>query len=416
MGGIRKQSNAKRPPRGIRIREHQNVESLQIEFTFNNIRCRESLKLPPTAANIKYAEGLRAEILRKITDGKFVFIEYFPDSPKAIKFGHVVTKQTMGDLLRDHLKGYSRAVKNRQMSPSTLNGYRKTIEGCLLPQFESVLLKDVSPAMLRKWISELGVTAKTVRNLLTPLRSILDDALNDELIPYNPLDKIALKKILSRTATKSEYEVDPFDAEEKAAILAAATGQEKNLFQFAFWSGLRTSELIALEWGDIDWVHGTVRVQRAVVAKTEKGTKTEAGKRDVLLLPLAKAALLAQKELTYLEGKRVFHNPRTGKPWETDGQIRKRGWIPILRKAGVRYRNPYQTRHTYASTLLSANENPWWVAEQMGHVDVEMVFKHYGKWIPNKGKGRQQTVNDWSQIPLASGSKQPSQASQSGLI
>jgi len=27
-------------------------------------------------------------------------------------------------------------------------------------------------------------------------------------------------------------------------------------------------------------------------------------------------------------------------------------------------------------------ENAWWVATQMGHVDVEMIFKHYGKWIP----------------------------------
>jgi integrase len=64
----------------------------------------------------------------------------------------------------------------------------------------------------------------------------------------------------------------------------------------------------------------------------------------------------------------------------------------------VRYRNPYQTRHTYASTLLSANENPWWVAKQMGHVDVEMVFRHYGKWIPNKHGDQQETVNDWSKI------------------
>lgn len=39
-------------------------------------------------------------------------------------------------------------------------------------------------------------------------------------------------------------------------------------------------------------------------------------------------------------------------------------------------------RHTYASTLLSNGENAWWVATQMGHVDVEMIFKRYGRWIP----------------------------------
>ncbi len=43
-------------------------------------------------------------------------------------------------------------------------------------------------------------------------------------------------------------------------------------------------------------------------------------------------------------------------------------------------------RHTFASTLLSNGENPAWIAIQMGHVDVEMVFKVYGKWIPNSSE------------------------------
>lgn len=45
--------------------------------------------------------------------------------------------------------------------------------------------------------------------------------------------------------------------------------------------------------------------------------------------------------------------------------------------------------------LPNCDENAWWVAKQMGHVDVEMVFRHYGKWIP-KDKTQHQTVNDWS--------------------
>jgi len=250
MGGTGKQGDVKRPPRGITIREHASVRSIQIEFAYRGVRCRESLRLEPTAANIKYADGLRVEIARKIADGVFVYTDYFPDSPKAVQFGHAPVKKTVGELLRDQLKGYEKATANGQMSPSTLNGYRKVIEGKLLPKFDRLLLKDLTPAMLREWIGGLGITAKSSRNIITPLRSTLDDALNDELIPYNPLDKIALKKLLTRTSIKSTYEVDPFDEAEKDAILAATNGQKRNLFQFAFWSGLRTSELIALEWGD----------------------------------------------------------------------------------------------------------------------------------------------------------------------
>jgi integrase len=398
MGGTGTKGGAKQTPRGVTIRSNKTSESLQIDFIYKGVRCRESLRLSPTASNIKYAAGLLGEIQRKIGSESFRYQDYFPDSPKAKLFGYSVTKVTVGDRLRQQLKGYEHATANDKMSPSTLNGYRKIIEGRLIPEFDSYQLRLLAeqPSIIRTWVSGLGVTAKTARNILSPLRSMFDDAINDQMIEQNPLDKIALKKLLVTTSKKSDYVVDPFDDLEEQAILSSCDGHAKNLFQFALWSGLRTSELIALQWGDIDWVHGLVRVHRAVVVKTEKGTKTEAGTRDVLMLPKAMEALKAQKELTFLADGRVFYNPRTNEPWETDGQIRKTCWTHVLKKAGVRYRNPYQMRHTYASRLLSAGENPWWVANQMGHADVEMVFKVYGKWIPTKASGQYKPVNDWS--------------------
>ncbi|HAT2047967.1 TPA: site-specific integrase, partial [Legionella pneumophila] len=172
--------------------------------------------------------------------------------------------------------------------------------------------------------------------------------------------------------------------------------QIRNLFQFAFFTGLRTSELIALEWGDIDLAHGIINVVRAVVKKQIKGTKTIAGKRQVMLLPPAIEALNAQMKYTFDIGERVFHNPRTNQPWETDHQIRRTAWVHTIKRAGIRYRNPYQTRHTYASMMLSGGENIMWVASQMGHVDTEMVMKTYGKWIPNDAsKKGYRTINNW---------------------
>src|SRR5262249_53214515 len=152
---------------------------------------------------------------------------------------------------------------------------------------------------------------------------------------------------------------------------------------FAFFTGLRTGELIALEWGDIDWIKGQAYVKRSFVEGEIKPTKTKAGKREVLLLPPALEALKAQKPFTFMVGKNVFHTPFSNKPWSSPFQIRHSGWLPILRRAGVRYRNPYQTRHTYASMMLSNGENIMWVAKQMGHANIEMVIKTYGKWIPD---------------------------------
>ncbi|MBN4053362.1 tyrosine-type recombinase/integrase [Haliea sp. AH-315-K21] len=55
-----------------------------------------------------------------------------------------------------------------------------------------------------------------------------------------------------------------------------------------------------------------------------------------------------------------------------------------MEKAGLKYRNPYQTRHTYASILLSSGKNPLWVAQQMGHKDWGMIRKVYGRWIEDR--------------------------------
>jgi len=140
--------------------------------------------------------------------------------------------------------------------------------------------------------------------------------------------------------------------------------------------------LIALQWGDVDAAKGVVRVRRASVQKRTKQTKTVSGEREVKLFPPALEALQRQKPFTFFIGDRVFHNPRTNAPWETDGQIRKTAWTPALKRAGVLYRNPYQTRHTYASTLLSLGENPLWVAKQMGHKDWSMILRRYGRHIP----------------------------------
>jgi len=49
----------------------------------------------------------------------------------------------------------------------------------------------------------------------------------------------------------------------------------------------------------------------------------------------------------------------------------------------LKYRNPYQTRHTYATLLLAAGESPEWIAQQMGHITTTMLFRVYSRYVPN---------------------------------
>lgn len=56
-------------------------------------------------------------------------------------------------------------------------------------------------------------------------------------------------------------------------------------------------------------------------------------------------------------------------------------WNAAVKRAGIRRRNPYHTRHTFACWLLPAGANPSFIANQMGHENVQMVYEVYSTWI-----------------------------------
>jgi len=57
-------------------------------------------------------------------------------------------------------------------------------------------------------------------------------------------------------------------------------------------------------------------------------------------------------------------------------------WRRVLTKAGVRYREVEQLRHTFASTLLSRNAPLLYVAQQGGWKNPGVLLKHYARWMP----------------------------------
>lgn len=345
-------------------------KSIQIDFYYLGTRCRESLKLEPTKQNLAFANRFKATILHEIAIGTFDYSKHFPNSKNAT-LGSKSSNKTVSKALDEFMHS-----SRRRLEKSTLRDYHSAVEFHLKPEFGSKRITAVTATDIKTWIGGLTISAKRINNILIPLRTVFEDAYTDGLIDRNPVSRVR------NLATRSE-EPQPFTPNEIERILMELPEQGKNLIQFAIWTGLRTSELIALEWSDIDWEAGLVRVRRATVNKQTKQPKTKAGERDVKLFPPALDAINNQKQFTFLAYGRIFHNPRTNESWETDGQIRKTMWVHALKKAGVVYRNPYQTRHTYASTLLSAGENPLWVAQQMGHKDWGMIRKRYGRWIPD---------------------------------
>lgn len=386
MGG--KSNNGIKCPRGVKLRDFTHEQRIQIAFSYKGIECRELLPpCPITQTAVNLAGGKRAEIQNRIAEAAnggrpFIYSDFFPTSARAAQFDSTGRRVMLAKLLQKTLEGYERQVDNGNMALSTLQGYTKAVNSARMQAFvKDKAIAAVTPSELREFAGGIEGTAKFVRNLLTPLRATFEDALNDDLITTNPFDRVAMAKLLKKTSTASEYEVDPFTQAERQALLQAARADEKPMIQFWLGTGPRPGELIAFKWPKVDWTNRKARIDLNQVSGKEKLPKTAAGVRDVDLTDDAIAALIAQKPYSFEAGQHVWLNPRTGKPWSTDAQIRKTLWQPLCERAGVRYRNPYQCRHTFASALLTAGANPWYVAEQLGHTDAQLVFTTYGKFI-----------------------------------
>ena len=366
-------------------RKHTGVKpasqsSILLSFSYRGQECREHIRLTPTPANLKAVARHREAILDAIERGTFDYRVTFPSSKNALKFS-----EREGDILLVEVYLERWLDSQKHLKASTFDGYRKTIFHHLIPEFGRLYLGELKRSHIARWCSSLNVQGKTINNRLSVMRSALADAVRDELVETNVLREWEWK---TKTAIRENDDVDPFTSEEQDAILNQLEGQERNLFQFAFWTGMRTSELIGLQWSDIHFIKKTAEIRRAVTraaisARIECETpKTKSSIREIQLLEPALEALQAQKKHTFDEGGYVFQNPRTNERWNGDQRIRA-VWIRTLKQANVRYRRPYQTRHTFASMALTAGESPMWVALQMGHRDWTMIGRIYGKWIKN---------------------------------
>ncbi|MGV3346366.1 Arm DNA-binding domain-containing protein [Enterobacteriaceae bacterium LUAb1] len=366
-------------PRGVTIRQHKNSSTIVITFTYKGVLCREPLQqIESTTRGIKYAERLLGEIQNQINGGTLDYSKYFPTSKKLDLFGSVKRTKNVESYLFEYLK----ICSNRNLSPSTIGGYQKCLQA--LSSLHKLHVTELTPGVLKNWISTRKTKLKTIRNNLSFLRSAIDEAVTDGLLAVNPVTLVSASRyhIVENLPDSGGYEVDPFTPAETWAIYQHCRYAEwKNLFRFAFNTGLRSSELCALRWTDIDFMANTAHVQTASVVGVIKGTKTRAGTRKVELNKEALQALSNQKPFTVMKSDFIFSDPKTGEQWASADAIRKKAWVPTLKKSGVRYRNPYQTRHTFATCHISRGVNLFWLAGQMGHKGPEMLFRHYGSYL-----------------------------------
>ena len=131
----------------------------------------------------------------------------------------------------------------------------------------------------------------------------------------------------------------------------------------------------ALKWQNGDFDRRLISIVETRVYGEEGRPKTTSSYRDIGLPPMILEALKAPARKTRLRSKYVFLNEE-GKPIEIE-TLRKNAWSKGLKKAGLEYRPVIQTRHTFATMMISSGENLGWVQKMMGHTTLKMIADKY---------------------------------------
>ena len=246
---------------------------------------------------------------------------------------------------------------------TTYGIYQNAFGNHILPKLGSRPLNQITRLDVEKFIAHLiknkTLARSTIRIIMACLTACLNHAIEHGVIDKNPTYKTA--KLYKQVHDRLE-EIQPLTEDEVRLFLRAVLvrcPQHYPLFLCAFHTGMRSSELAGLQWGDVDFNGKYLMVRRQVVwgrVQTTKGNNKRRIDLSTALLNELKALKKQRKEQWLKEGKNqipkwVFCN-RKGNPADMPN-LKSRHFHPCLEKAGLRRIRFHDTRHTFATSGVS---------------------------------------------------------------
>ena len=277
---------------------------------------------------------------------------------------------------------------------STQRFYGFNLTGHVLPVFGATPVPSLTRADCRDLMTHCrtkGLKPASMRGVNRTLSAVLSQAVEDALLPANPAFRMG--KHL-RTGDEIPTEIQPFTREEAHTLVEKAEElfpEYASLFLCALRTGMRLGELLALQWGDLDFNSRCIHVQRNRVAGNLTTTKNKQRRRIDMSVQLSaalrelrtvrkRAAIQAGAKMTSW----VFLTP-DGNPIDGDN-LRHRVFYRLLERAELRRIRFHDLRHTFASLLIQQGESLAYVQEQLGHSSVQVTVDVYGHLIPGANR------------------------------
>ncbi len=296
------------------------------------------------------------------------------------------------ELVAGMRSGAIRARGGDIYKPSTIASYEGSLHEHILPALGRRQISDVSRGALVEMIEGMqgaGLSSSTIRNAVNPLHVMFRRALDRGMITVSPAASLPLPapaRGRDRITTPGE----------SAALLAALKPADQVLWTVALFGGLRSGEIQAIRWEDIDFEAGTLRVERSYDPKsaTFVAPKSRSSRRTVPMLAQVRTALLEHRLASGRRSGLIFgrdgehpfaHSSvlaRAYGAWRTAGipplacdldtHQRDGGDLPPFGRIGL-----HGARHSYVSMMLAAGVPIANVSKYSGHSSAAFTMARY---------------------------------------
>lgn len=266
-------------------------------------------------------------------------------------------------------------------------------------------VESITPTLIRAYLAQLhkNLEKTTQARKLSALRSLYRYLLENGLAQRNPTELIHNPK--TRVKLPSFLGVDEVfqflkSIEKSCQSPGASWRRWRNwaIFELLYSTGVRVSELVGANEGDIDFENGMMRV----LGKGRKERLVPVGGKAIETLTAYFSNLDLQLPTARVQSSALFRNSRGGR---LSARSVHRILIAELRKSGLwQHLSPHSLRHTFATHLLNAGADLRAIQEMLGHstlsttqrythVHVEQLTRTYDLAHPRSrkriGEGRE---------------------------
>jgi integrase len=286
--------------------------------------------------------------------------------------------KTFGDAVAEWLRFVEDEKARRS---STLRDYRNTANGCLTPEFGAETpLEAIGRARIdsyrRRLLAEGRLSRRTIQKQMVLLHGIFKRAKWLGWVSANPADDV------ERVNVQRSGEFNVLSAAEVGTVARKADPTFGAAILVAAFTGLRTGEVRALRWRDVNFAGSSIRVQRNKPAGGEEGAPKSGKVRSVPLMDDA------ARELDALSRREAFVGPDDPVFCNESGEMLgedafRKALYSALEEAGIdRESFParggftfHDLRHTFGT--LAAQVWPLHdVQAFMGHADIQTTMRY----------------------------------------